>query len=53
MPIGDVARLAAALGTLIGDPALREKLGIAGRRIAKEEFSVEQVAAQTEEVYRN
>ncbi len=52
VPIADAGALAVALERLIGDAALRKSLGAAGRTIAEEEFSVEQVAAQTEEVYR-
>lgn len=52
VPMGEVPPLVEGLDTLIRDVALREKLGVAGRRIAEEEFSVERVAMQTEEVYR-
>jgi glycosyltransferase involved in cell wall biosynthesis len=52
VPVGAVAELADALQRLAGDRELRERMGAEGRRIAEEEFSVDQVADRTEAVYR-
>jgi glycosyltransferase involved in cell wall biosynthesis len=38
-PVGDVSALAAAMEKLLADPALRQRLGQAGRRCAVERFS--------------
>jgi glycosyltransferase involved in cell wall biosynthesis len=40
VPPSDAAALAAALGRLIGNPALRERLGAAGERRVRREFDV-------------
>jgi glycosyltransferase involved in cell wall biosynthesis len=48
---GDDEALAAALGRLVGDPALRERLGSAGRARAHAEFSVARMAERTVAVY--
>lgn len=42
---GDVTSLAICLGRLLEDPALRERLGAAGRRRAREDFSAATMAA--------
>jgi len=52
VPPGDVDALTAALRRLLLDVALRQRLGAGGQRIAAEEFSLEQVVAQTLAVYR-
>lgn len=52
VPVKDVKALARAIGKLVEDRALREKMGAAGRRIVAEHFSVEQVARETLEAYR-
>jgi len=52
VPPRDVEALVAALRALIEDPDLRASMGAKGRRIAEEEFSVEEVARRTLEVYR-
>jgi glycosyltransferase involved in cell wall biosynthesis len=41
---GDAASLAAAFGRLRDDPALRERLGAAGRRVVRERFTIEHMA---------
>lgn len=52
VPPRDVEALAAALKTLIMDPALRRRLGERGREIAKMEFSVDKIVRETLGVYR-
>lgn len=52
VPPRDVPALAAALGTLLGDPRRRERLAAAGRRRANDEFSCPRVLAQLEGLYR-
>jgi glycosyltransferase involved in cell wall biosynthesis len=51
VPPHDEAALAAALIELIGDPALRARLGAAGRRRVEQDFSVEQLVAGTLRIY--
>jgi glycosyltransferase involved in cell wall biosynthesis len=48
----DPTALASALNALLDDPARRAALGEAARRRAREEFSVELMAARTLEAYR-
>ncbi|MFE0526370.1 glycogen synthase [Micromonospora parva] len=48
-----VADLAAAINTLLADPARTERFGLAGRRRAVEHFSWDAIAGQTLEVYRS
>jgi hypothetical protein len=50
VPPRDVDGLAAALGTLLRDPLLRERMGESGRRRA-EQFSWEAVTARVEDYY--
>ena len=50
VPPRDVEGLAAALGTLLRDPLLRQRMGEAGRERA-EQFSWEAVTARVEEYY--
>ena len=52
VPVKDVDALAKALRLLITDPALRQKMGVAGRRRAEVEFSVNRVIMDTLHVYR-
>ncbi len=52
VPVHDVAALAAALGKLIGDAALRRRMGEQSRLRAETEFGLEAVIAQTLAVYR-
>ncbi|MGC4853462.1 glycogen synthase [Micromonospora sp. DT4] len=47
-----VANLAAAINTLLADPARTERFGLAGRQRAVEHFSWESIAQQTLDVYR-
>lgn len=52
VPVRDAAALAAALGKLIGDAALRRGMGEQSRLRAETEFGLEAVIAQTLAVYR-
>jgi len=49
---GNEPELAQALNRLLGDPALRTRLGEAGRRRVAEEFSVRQMVDKTVALYR-
>ena len=53
VPVRDVASLAASLKQLIQDSELRSAMGICGRKIAKEEFSMDSVISQTLEIYHS
>jgi glycosyltransferase involved in cell wall biosynthesis len=48
---GDVSAVASALSTLIAGPKLRRQMGEAGRRKFRQKFMVEEMLAQTIEVY--
>ncbi|MEW6589797.1 MAG: glycosyltransferase family 4 protein [Pseudomonadota bacterium] len=52
VPVRDAGALAAALGKLIGDAALRRSMGEQSRLRAETEFGLETVIAQTLAVYR-
>jgi glycosyltransferase involved in cell wall biosynthesis len=52
VPPGDAGALAAALGRMLGDPALRARLGAAGRERVLRRFTWEQAARGTVEHYR-
>ncbi len=52
VPVRDAAALAAALGKLIGDAALRHRMGEQSRLRAESEFGQEAIIAQTLAVYR-
>jgi len=52
IPPHDSKALADTLKTLIEDPKLRERMGIRGREIVKDEFSEEIVVNQTIELYK-
>jgi glycosyltransferase involved in cell wall biosynthesis len=53
VPPGDAAALAAALRRLLDEPDLARKLGEAGRRRLREQFSWEAITARWEAVYRS
>lgn len=44
-PYGDIPALARCLETLVGDPALRQRLGASGRERVLQDFSIEQYVA--------
>ncbi|HEX2204645.1 MAG TPA: glycosyltransferase [Longimicrobium sp.] len=52
VPPADASALAAAIGTLLADPALRARLGAAGRERARGELGVERMVRRTLDVYR-
>lgn len=52
VPPKDPQALADALRTLFGNPALRERMGTAGRRRVEEIFSVKQMVRKTIDVYQ-
>ena len=51
VPAGDARALSHAINALLDDPALRRRLGSAGRRRAREDFSVGEMIRQTLAVY--
>lgn len=53
VPPGDSAALARAITRLVSDPALRDRLGHAGRQRAEREFSLERFEREHLELYRN
>jgi glycosyltransferase involved in cell wall biosynthesis len=52
VPPGDVGALAGAVGRLLDDPALRRRMGAAGRAIAQKQFAWPTLAAQVAAIYR-
>lgn len=52
VPPGDVAALRSALELLVGDPALRRRIGEAGRRFTSERLSIDRMIAETLAAYR-
>jgi glycosyltransferase involved in cell wall biosynthesis len=52
VPVNDPAALADALETLAEDPALRQKMGLAGRRLVEEQFTDTSVNERTLAVYQ-
>jgi glycosyltransferase involved in cell wall biosynthesis len=51
-PFGDVEQHARAVEELIGNPAMRRRLGAAARRRAREHFSAEIIVPRYEALYR-
>jgi rhamnosyl/mannosyltransferase len=52
VPPGDVGALREALGQLLGDPALRARLGEQGRRRVMSDFTVERMVGRTAALYQ-
>ena len=50
-PAGDTAALAAQIGRLLDDPALRVRLGGQGRALVLREFTAAKMARKTEALY--
>jgi rhamnosyl/mannosyltransferase len=48
---GDPDALSQALNRLLGEPALRERMGCAARRRVEQEFSADRMVSRTLEVY--
>ena len=53
VPVGDGPALTRALRALLADPALRERMGEAGRRRWRERFTAERMVCDTEALYRD
>jgi phosphatidylinositol alpha-mannosyltransferase len=51
VPAGDVAALADAVETLLGDEPRREAMGAAARRLAEERYAWADIAARLERIY--
>lgn len=51
VPPGDPERLAAAICRMLGDPALRRRLGRAGRALVEAQFSREKLVRETQDFY--
>ncbi len=52
VPPRDPDALAEAMATLLQSPSLRARMGVRGREIAEQEFSLDRVVQQTLDVYR-
>jgi glycosyltransferase involved in cell wall biosynthesis len=53
VPVGDVAALAARIGTLVGDPALADRLGERGHRVAQGRHGFERMISDIVAIYRD
>ena len=51
VPPGDAAALSETLDRLLGDAALRDRLGVAGRRRVEDRFGLERHLATIESLY--
>ena len=51
VPLNDPVRLGEAIEELVADPALRQRMGTAGRRKAEDEFDDRAVVSKTMDVY--
>ena len=52
VPVKDPLALADAVQKLVENPALRERMGLAGRALAEKEFSIEKIIDQHLQIYR-
>lgn len=52
VPPGDPAALAQAMASLLGDAALRQRLGAAGRERARARFALPEIAARLRAIYQ-
>ncbi len=52
VPPGDIDALVAAIEGLIRDPALRQQMGVKGRQVVLEDFTLRQVIEETLELYQ-
>ena len=52
VPVRDPVALAGAIGELLADPVRRRQMGLAGRRLAEQKFSVTQVVSAHLAIYR-
>lgn len=52
IPVGDVEQLARSMLSLLQDPGLRERMGQASRRFARQNYHPDRVAGQTAQAYR-
>ena len=50
-PVMNAAALADAIQSLVESPALRQKMGVAGRAFAESEFSIQNVISQHLDIY--
>jgi glycosyltransferase involved in cell wall biosynthesis len=53
VPRGDATALAGAISTLLGDSALRRRMGLAGRARALRLFDWDRTAERFEEIYQD
>ncbi|MEO6392830.1 MAG: glycosyltransferase family 4 protein [Pyrinomonadaceae bacterium] len=51
-PIGDVPGLVSSISTLLAGSALRQRMGVAAQRVARERFKVERMVEQTEQLFQ-
>jgi glycosyltransferase involved in cell wall biosynthesis len=51
VPAGDVGMLADTLADLIRRPSLRQELGVAARRRAEDEYSLDRMVHKYESIY--
>jgi rhamnosyl/mannosyltransferase len=51
VPFGEVGAMAGAVERLVGDPALRKRLGEAAQRRARERFATGVIVPQYESLY--
>ena len=52
VPVRDPEALARAIDVLVQNPSLRQQMGLRGRQIAENEFSIQRVGKETISVYK-